>query len=65
MIDERLILHRYKATSHASVVGACVMGFFWVRGYVRGLGFQKDLFIIMASMAVTKLAALAYYRLRD
>jgi hypothetical protein len=65
MIDERLILHRYKATSHAAVAGGCVLLFFWIRGYVRGIGFQRDLFIIMAAMAATKLAALTYYRLKD
>ncbi len=65
MFDERMILHRYKATSHAAVAGSLATAFLCLRALYRGEGLRKDLFAILCIMAVTKVAALAYYRLRD
>ncbi|BDU72883.1 hypothetical protein METEAL_20570 [Mesoterricola silvestris] len=65
MFDERMILHRYKATSHAAMAGALVAGFLSLRALYRGEGLRKDLFAILCAMAVTKIAALVYFRLRD
>lgn len=65
MFDERMILHRYKATSYAAMAGAGVTGFLYFQSYVRGLGFRKDLFAILSAMALTKLAALIFYRLKN
>lgn len=65
MFDERMILHRYKATSCAAMTGGLATGFLVLRSYYRGEGFRKDLFFILCAMAVTKVAALVYYRLRD
>lgn len=62
MIDERFLLHRFKATSHAAVVGAALAGFFFLRDYYRGAGVRVDLLIILLAMVVTKLAAMIYYR---
>lgn len=65
LFDERMILHRYKATSHAAMAGAGATGFLYFRSYVKGLGFRKDLFFILCAMALTKVAFMAYYRFKD
>jgi hypothetical protein len=62
MIDERFLLHRFKATSHAAVVGAVLLaGFFYYDLMAREL-FRTDIAITLGAMAVTKLAAMLYYR---
>lgn len=65
MFDERMILHRYKAASYAAMAGGLATGFLCLRSLHRGEGLRKDLFFILCAMAVTKVAALLYYRLRD
>ena len=65
MIDERYVLHRYKATSHAAVVGAVLLGGFFLYDFLARDVVRWDLFIVMAVMAVTKLGVLAYYRRFD
>lgn len=64
MFDERFILHRYKATSHAAMAGAAVLAFFLFRGLARGEGLHRDLMTVLVAMAVTKIAAMAWFRLR-
>lgn len=65
MFDERMILHRYKSTSHAGVACALmVMGWFAYQYYVKH-EFRTDLFVIAIATAVIKLGAMAWYRLRD
>jgi hypothetical protein len=62
-VDERFIMHRYYSTRLAMIVGI-IMIFVWfnyeyfVRNVVR-----LDLAIIAGAMAITKVAAMAYYRL--
>ena len=34
MTDERYVLHRYKATSHAAVVGAVLLGGFFLYDFL-------------------------------
>lgn len=65
MIDERFLLHRFKATSHAALVAAALAAFFFLRDYYRGAGVRVDLLIILLAMVVTKLAAMIYYRRTD
>jgi hypothetical protein len=62
MIDERFILHRYKATSHAAVVAAVLLSFFFLREYYGRGGLRLDLLATLVAMAVTKVAAMVYYR---
>lgn len=65
MPDERFWRHRYQATSHAAVVGATAAGA-WLLYDLWGHGIWRwDLFSVLAVMAVTKLAAMLYYRIRD
>ncbi len=64
-MDERFVLHRYKSTSHAAVVGGVALcGWFLVQFYARHQ-IHWDLLIIAGAMAVTKLSALLWYRLKD
>jgi hypothetical protein len=65
MIDERFVLHRYKATSHAAVVGAGLLGGFFLYDSLARDVLRWDLAIVLAAMAITKLAALAHYRRLD
>jgi hypothetical protein len=65
MFDERFVMHRYKSTSHAAVVGAVAMGgWFLYQHYARDT-LRLDILVIMLAMAVTKLGSMLYYRLRD
>jgi len=65
MIDERYVLHRFKATSHAAVVGAFMLGGFFLYDFLARDRIRWDIAIVVAAMAVTKLVALVYYRRFD
>jgi len=60
-----MIQHRFKATSHAAVAGTLLLGFFCMRHYLREGKLPLDLIIVLGGMAVTKLAAMVYYRITD
>lgn len=63
--DERFILHRYKSTSHASVVAALIMGG-WALYDLYGKGVMRwDFMIVLGVMAVVKLSFMLWYRVRD
>ena len=65
LLDERYVLHRYKSTSHASVVAALVMGIWYLRDlYVENV-VRWDFLIIMGVMALVKISCLLWYRFRD
>lgn len=65
MFDERFVIHRYKSTSHAAVVGALFLAGLLLRDY-WSLGLLRwDLGIPLVAMALTKLAAMAWYHFRD
>lgn len=63
--DERFLVHRLKSTSLAGVVGGvtAVAIFSW-RYYVDHL-WSWDLFAVALTIVGVKLAAMAWYRLRD
>jgi hypothetical protein len=65
MIDERFLMHRLKATSLASIVGAVAMGGWFMYSMIVLDERRYDLLAIMLVMAVTKLGALLYYRRTD
>ncbi len=65
MLDERYRLHRFKSTSHAAIVAAVLMGALFVYERNRNDVFRVDLLIILGAMAVTKLGAMLFYRLRN
>ena len=64
-MDERFVLHRYKSTSHAAVVGGVALGGWFLFQYYAHHQFRWDLLVIATAMAVTKVSALLWYRLRD
>ncbi len=63
--DERFQQHRFKSTSHAAVVGGVLAaGWFLYEHFAHGQ-FRWDLMSILLAMALTKIGAMVYYRLRD
>jgi hypothetical protein len=64
-IDERFLQHRFKATSHAAVVGALVAAGWHFWEFVVHDVFRWDLASVLIAMLVTKLGAVLYYRLRE
>lgn len=62
MIDERFISHRFKSTSHAAVVAAALLGFFFLRDFYSHGIVRGDILTTMCAMAATKIAAMIYYR---
>ena len=64
-MDERFWQHRYKSTSHAAMVAALVTAaLFFYQQFANGV-IRFDYLAIMLAMAVTKIAAMLYYRFRD
>jgi len=61
-MDERFIMHRYKATRAAMVVGVIGMGAFFWYDYVASGTVRWDLLLVMVAMAVVKVGAMLYYR---
>jgi len=65
MIDERMVLHRYKSTSHAGVACALmVVGVFAYQYYAKG-EFRTDLAVIASATAFIKVGFMVWYRSRD
>lgn len=65
ILDERYLLHRYKATSHAGVVMAVLVAGFFLYHHLHNQEFRWDLLIPLIAGAVTKLVAMVYYRRTD
>jgi hypothetical protein len=64
-LDERFAEHRYRASRMTLFVGLLLMtGWFLYDHYVKDID-HTEILIIIGAMAVTKLAAMAYYRLTD
>ena len=61
-MDERFIMHRYKATRAAMFVGVILMGVFFWYDYVSSHVVRWDLLLIMVAMAVVKVGVMFYYR---
>lgn len=62
MVDERFIMHRYKATRLSVLVGVILMLASFTWGYLGAGVMRWDLFVIMCAMAAVKVAAMFYYR---
>jgi hypothetical protein len=62
MIDERFLMHRFKATRLAVVVGVVLMFAFFTYNLVTTKVIRWDLFAIMLAMALTKAGAMIYFR---
>lgn len=65
MIDERFIQHRFKSTSHAAMVASVCLAFFFLREYYGRGQVRWDLGFTLVAMALTKIAAMVYYRFTD
>ncbi|KPK58372.1 MAG: hypothetical protein AMS21_10685 [Gemmatimonas sp. SG8_38_2] len=61
-VDERFIMHRFRSTRIAMVVGMVLMvGWFTYEMLVNDIQ-RWDLFLIILAMAVTKVGAMIYLR---
>jgi len=64
-IDERFFRHRQRSTSIAGMVGACVAGgLFFYHYFAQGI-ISWDLFAVVATLAVVKMAFMVWYFLTD
>lgn len=62
LVDERFIVHRFKATRLAVAVGLALMAaLFFHEAFARDR-IRWDLLVIILAMAVTKVCALLYYQ---
>jgi hypothetical protein len=61
-MDERFKMHRLYSTRIATIIGAVMLGIFFNYEYFVSNVLRWDLFIILMTMAVSKVAAMIYYR---
>lgn len=62
-VDERFVMHRYYSTRIAMIVGAILLvGWFLYENFVNEI-LRWDLFVIIMAIAVTKVAAMIYFRI--
>jgi hypothetical protein len=61
-MDERFFMHRFYSTRLAAIVGMVLMAGWFLYGLWFNDVIQWDLFVILMAMAVTKVAAMLYYR---
>lgn len=62
MLDERFVMHRYKATRFATVVCVVLIAVFFSYEYVAHRAIRWDLFIILCATGVAKVGTMIYYR---
>lgn len=62
MVDERFVMHRYKATRLSVLVGVVLMLASITYGYIKTGEMRWDLFVIMSAMAAVKVGAMIYFR---
>jgi hypothetical protein len=64
MIDERFLMHRLRSSSVAGMVGGTAAGgLFLYRMFVDQVR-DWDLFAVLATIALVKVALMIYFRLR-
>ncbi len=61
-VDERFIMHRYRSTRIAMTVGLLLMGGWFVYELLVNDIQRWDLFLIILAIALTKVAAMIYFR---
>ncbi|MCX5752089.1 MAG: hypothetical protein NTW97_00425 [Candidatus Krumholzibacteria bacterium] len=61
MLDERFIMHRFKSTRLAVLVGTAMLLAFFTYHAVANKTIRWDLFSVMVAMAVAKICAMLYY----
>lgn len=64
-VDERFLNHRLKSSSLGGITGGLVaIGLFAYRYYAKGI-WSWDLFAVAVTIVAVKVAAMAWYLLRD
>ena len=63
--DERFLMHRLRSTSLAGVMGGLLAVGLWAYHHYANDAWNWDLFAVAVTMAVVKLAAMAWYRMTD
>ena len=64
-IDERFLRHRLKSTSLGGQAAIVVAAALWFYRQFHDHVFSRDLFAVIAAMALVKVAALVWFRVRD
>ena len=63
-IDERFLTHRLRSTSNGGLAGMLVAGGFFFYNLAHHV-IRWDLFAVIATTAIVKIAFLIYYRMTD
>lgn len=61
ILDERFIMHRFKSTRLAVLVGTIMIFGFFTYHVAVNKTIRWDLFSVIAAMAVVKIGAMLYY----
>jgi hypothetical protein len=61
-MDERFVIHRFKSTRLATLVGVVMMGLWFNYELFVNDVWRLDLLIILGAMALAKVGAMLYYR---
>ncbi len=61
--DERFVMHRYRSTRLAAIVGAAMLAVWFNYEFLANHILRLDLAVIAVAMALTKVGAMVYYRL--
>jgi hypothetical protein len=61
--DERFVMHRYRSTRLAAVVGVILIVVWFNYEFLVNHTLRLDLAVIAVVMALTKVGAMVYYRL--
>ena len=62
-LDERFLVHRYRASRLSLIIGVLLLGGWFLYDYYGNDVLHIEIVAILAAMALTKLAAMAYYRM--
>ncbi len=62
MLDERFVMHRFKSTRFAVLVGTVLLFAIFTYHIVKNDVIRWDLFAVMLAMALAKVAAMIYLR---
>jgi len=62
MLDERFVMHRFKSTRFAVLVGTILMFAIFTYHVMKHDVIRWDLFAVMLAMALAKVGAMIYFR---
>jgi hypothetical protein len=64
-MDERFKMHRLYSTRFATVIGSMMIGTLFFFEFLSKQMVRWDLFTILIAMAVSKIAAMVYYKITN